>query len=91
MPAMPAPGDVDALETLAGAAFDGRFIPLMIFHHQGALTMADDALERAADPRLRLLASSIRHAQRGQIDWMRAIAADGAVGSGGSRRASRAA
>ncbi|WP_255359993.1 DUF305 domain-containing protein [Belnapia sp. F-4-1] len=35
--------------------------------------MADEALRRAADPRLRLMSHAVRHEQRGEIALMQGI------------------
>jgi len=72
IPGMPPPGAIDELRGLRGAAFDARFSKLMIAHHQGAIQMAATARRSASDPRLRLLADQIRHAQEGQIAQMEA-------------------
>lgn len=61
------------VETLEGLAFEERFLPIMILHHQGAIRMADNASEQAGDPRIRILADSIRHSQRGQIERLAAL------------------
>ncbi|MCZ7572536.1 MAG: DUF305 domain-containing protein [Ardenticatenaceae bacterium] len=70
---MPAPAAIKELETLEGLDFEEHYLPIMIFHHEGAITMANNAWEQAGDPRLRILADSIRHSQRGQIERMAAL------------------
>ena len=66
-------------EMPAGPAYDRTFLDVMIDHHRGAITMADEGWARMSDPRLKALANSIAHAQRGQItimdDLLRRIAA----------------
>ncbi|GGC64699.1 hypothetical protein GCM10011504_48530 [Siccirubricoccus deserti] len=74
MPGMLAPEQLAALDRSAGKpGFDALFVTLMTHHHQGAIAMADAALGRAGDPRLRLMAHAIRHAQRGEILLMQGI------------------
>lgn len=73
MPGMLQPGQIDALRALAGEAFDARFVVLMTFHHAGAIEMADEAMGRADDPRLRIMAQGIRHEQRGEIALMHGV------------------
>jgi uncharacterized protein (DUF305 family) len=70
IPGMPTPETMAALAEERGRRFDEHFIDVMVAHHRGAIEMADEAWDRAADPRVRLFADSVRHAQRGQIDAM---------------------
>jgi uncharacterized protein (DUF305 family) len=70
IPGMPQPDTLVRLKTARGRPFDLAFIPVMIAHHQGAIQMADEAWRLAGDPRVRLFADSIRHAQSGQITAM---------------------
>lgn len=70
MPGMPPVGTVGELASLEGCAFDEGFRPVMIAHHKGAIAMAGEALGRAADPRVRLLADAIVHAQGNQVMLM---------------------
>ncbi|MBW4622332.1 MAG: DUF305 domain-containing protein [Cyanosarcina radialis HA8281-LM2] len=50
---------------------DRTFIEMMIPHHQGANEMAQMALERAKNPKVKELAQSIITEQTGEIDRMR--------------------
>lgn len=70
---MPPPGTVQSLADLRGMAFEQRFVELMISHHEGAIAMAGEARRRAGDPRLRLFAAQIMHAQHGQVARMAAL------------------
>jgi len=54
------------------APYDARFIDGMQLHHQGAVTMATQALESAQWPEIRQLAEEIISAQQGEIEQMRA-------------------
>lgn len=73
IPGMPDPGTIARLSAEHGRPFDRDFVPVMIAHHRGALQMAGNAWSEAADPRVRLLADSVRHAQARQIAAMAAI------------------
>jgi uncharacterized protein (DUF305 family) len=70
MPGMPSPGEGAQLGATRPSGFDRLFIAVMSRHHAGAITMADKALATATDPRVRLIADSIQHAQRNQIAIM---------------------
>ena len=72
MPGMPPAGAVDALAELRGVSFERRFLDLIVPHHEGALQMIRE-LRRGGDPRLRLFAAQVGHAQRGQIARLRSL------------------
>jgi uncharacterized protein (DUF305 family) len=74
MPGMLTPAQFAMLERRQGREFDPLFVALMSHHHRGAIDMADEAMRQAGDPRLRVMAHAIRHAQRGEILLMRGIA-----------------
>ncbi|WP_322815573.1 DUF305 domain-containing protein [Chloroflexus sp.] len=59
--------------TVAGgdAPFDQRFIEAMIPHHEGAIAMARDALEKAEHAEIKTLAEAIISAQEAEIAQMR--------------------
>lgn len=73
MPGMPSSDTIAELADLRGAAFEARWLPVMIAHHQGAIAMSDEAWTQAGDPRLRLFAAQVRHAQDGQVKRMAAL------------------
>ena len=54
----------------ADAEFDFRFIDAMIPHHEGALAMAEEVLEKSDRPELRQVAQSILDTQQAEIDQM---------------------
>jgi uncharacterized protein (DUF305 family) len=61
------------MNTDLGAAddqFDLRFINAMIPHHEGALTMAKEALEKSDRPEVKQLAQAILDSQQQEIDQM---------------------
>lgn len=54
----------------ADAEFDQRFINAMIPHHEGALAMAEQVLEKSERPELREVAQAILATQQAEIDQM---------------------
>ena len=54
----------------ADAKFDLRFINAMIPHHEGAVTMAQDALKKSKRPEIKKLAQEIIKAQDTEINQM---------------------
>jgi len=54
----------------ADAEFDQRFINAMIPHHEGALVMAEQVLEKSERPELREVAQAILATQQAEIDQM---------------------
>ena len=68
-PMMGTPG---AGPMMGGTEFDLMFIDMMIMHHQGAVAMAEVALERGEHPELAELAQSVIDSQQAEIDQMQA-------------------
>lgn len=60
-------GDLGA----ANSQFDLRFINAMIPHHQGAVTMAKDALAKSKRPEIKQVAEDIVTAQQKEIDQLK--------------------
>jgi uncharacterized protein (DUF305 family) len=54
----------------ADANFDLRFVDAMIPHHQGAVVMAREVLQKSKRPELRQLATAIIRAQQKEINQM---------------------
>jgi uncharacterized protein (DUF305 family) len=50
--------------------FDAAFIKMMIPHHEGAIEMAREELDKGKDPELRELAENIVETQQREIDQM---------------------
>lgn len=76
MPGMASPADMAALADLRGAAFDRRFLTLMIRHHEGALVMVKGVLGEtggAGDGELFRFASDVDADQRAEIRRMQAL------------------
>lgn len=55
----------------ADAEFDLHFINAMIPHHEGAITMAKDALSKSKRPEIKKLAQDILTSQQKEIDQMK--------------------
>lgn len=60
-------GDLGA----ADAQFDLRFFNAMIPHHEGAVTMAQDALKKTKRPEIKTIAQEIIASQQKEIDQMK--------------------
>lgn len=58
------------LEGLEGDEFDEAFIRMMIPHHEGAIDMAEEALESSNREEMKKLARDIIEAQQREIDMM---------------------
>ncbi|MBD2068959.1 DUF305 domain-containing protein [Leptolyngbya sp. FACHB-671] len=54
----------------ADEEFDLRFIDAMVPHHEGAVTMAEEALEKSDRPEIQQLAQEIIDSQQPEIDQM---------------------
>jgi uncharacterized protein (DUF305 family) len=70
MPGMLRPDQIEQLRRTEGAAFDVLFVDFMTQHHRGAIQMANEAIWKAGDLRLKLMSHAIRHEQRGEIALM---------------------
>ena len=73
MPGMDASMNMDMSPMMtmqAGTGYDVMFIDMMIPHHQGAVTMSQDALAKAEHPELRTLAQTIIDEQQKEIDQL---------------------
>ena len=62
--------DMNRLNAATGNSFDLMFIDMMIPHHQGAVMMAREALQRAEHPELKQLAQQIIREQEREIAQM---------------------
>jgi uncharacterized protein (DUF305 family) len=52
----------------ADSTYEQRFIDHMITHHQGAIMMAEDAMQKTGHPELKQFAQRVIEAQRSEID-----------------------
>jgi len=64
--------DHSTMPGMSDAPYDALFIDSMIVHHEGAIAMAQQALESAERPEIRQLAEAIVSAQQTEIAQMRA-------------------
>jgi uncharacterized protein (DUF305 family) len=79
MPGMLTREQLAELGALRGAAFDRRFLELMVMHHEGALSMVADLLgtpRAAQDVNVNVLANEIHAVQTAEIDLMRQMLAN---------------
>jgi uncharacterized protein (DUF305 family) len=67
MQAMMMKGDLGAADN----QFDLRFLNAMIPHHEGALTMAEDALKKTKRPEIKKMAQEIIASQQKEIEQMK--------------------
>ncbi|EFV12328.1 DUF305 domain-containing protein [Segniliparus rugosus] len=59
--------DVERLRNLSGSTFDKKWIGLMAEHHDGAVKMAQNELEKGLSPKAKQLAQSIKTTQTGEV------------------------
>jgi uncharacterized protein (DUF305 family) len=69
------------LRAATGGEADCLFLQLMIRHHEGAIPMAEAILEQASEPRVLVVATSIKNGQSAEIDAMKSMQAR--LGCGG--------
>jgi uncharacterized protein (DUF305 family) len=65
--------DMDALAGASGAAFDTRFLELMIVHHEGAVAESERQVTDGANQQAKDLASRIISGQTAEIERMRQL------------------
>ena len=65
--------ELTELGKLQGSAFDSAWIQAMIRHHEGALSMAKDVVEKGISADIRKLAQEIVISQQNEIDAMKAL------------------
>lgn len=74
--AVPAEATAAPSSTATETPYDAEFIDSMIVHHQGAVSMANDALKNAERPEIKKLSEEIIKAQEAEIkqmqDWRKA-------------------
>lgn len=75
MAGMVAESDLAALADLSGPAFDEQWLRLMIAHHEGALTMAQQVVGTTSDAEVSTLAKAIVAGQTAEIAEMKALLA----------------
>ncbi|MFC6130076.1 DUF305 domain-containing protein [Mycolicibacterium llatzerense] len=75
MPGLMTPQQMTELTGLSGAAFDKMWLQMMVEHHQGAITMANDELKNGTNPDAKKMAEAIIAAQQGEITTMNGMLA----------------
>ncbi|MBM0259611.1 DUF305 domain-containing protein [Micromonospora sp. 4G55] len=75
MPGMMSDADMAKLAAASGQEFDRQFLTMMIAHHEGAITMAEEELASGANADAKAMAQQIVNAQQGEIDAMKKILA----------------
>jgi uncharacterized protein (DUF305 family) len=70
MPGMATPEQLQALANARGETFDTLFLQMMIAHHQGALSMAEDVRQKGADVRVQEIADGVVAEQTDEIRRM---------------------
>ena len=63
--------DMTTLEGLSGAAFDQMWLQMMVEHHEGAVTMAEQVAATTLDPDVATLAEDVIKAQNTEIVTMK--------------------
>lgn len=67
------PMDHSKLESATGAEFDREFLNMTIKHHQGAVEMADMALNQAQNPDVKAKAQMMHDKQKQEIEQMQGM------------------
>lgn len=62
--------DTGHMQKMSGSEFDHMFLDMMIPHHEGAVTMATEALTRAEHEEIRQMARQIIDKQKSEIEKM---------------------
>lgn len=79
MPGFLTASEMRQVRTAPPDQFDALFVEAMSRHHRGAVGMADRMWRSHGDPRLRVMAHAIRHAQQGEIALMHGTSGPAAV------------
>ncbi|MEU7909229.1 DUF305 domain-containing protein [Actinoplanes sp. NPDC049118] len=75
MPGMMSDADMRKLAGSTGAAFDKQFLTMMIAHHEGAITMANEETAEGSNPDAKALAAKIVTDQQAEITTMKDLLA----------------
>jgi uncharacterized protein (DUF305 family) len=62
---------MEEMNEMEPSHFDGHFLSMMVAHHEGAITMSKEALQKAEHPEIKTLADRIIKAQQPEIDQMK--------------------
>ncbi|CAB4906448.1 MAG: DUF305 domain-containing protein [Actinobacteria bacterium] len=69
--------DMETLSGLSGPGFDRMWLQMMIQHHEGAISMANDVLATTTDAGVKTLAQSIIDGQSSEIATMKTLQTNG--------------
>lgn len=72
--------ELAAMGELKGSEFDAAFLQNMIFHHEGAIEMAEEVLADGSDPEVQEMAQAIIASQRAEIQEMNELLAEQSAG-----------
>lgn len=61
----------EEMKAMMGNDFDLHFIDMMIPHHEGAVAMAKDALQKAQHPEIKTMSNDVIRAQEAEIKQMK--------------------
>jgi uncharacterized protein (DUF305 family) len=75
MPGLMSDADMTKLTASTGAAFDKQFLTMMIGHHEGAITMAQEESAKGSNRDAKALAQKIVADQQAEITTMKGILA----------------
>jgi uncharacterized protein (DUF305 family) len=70
---MASDAELDALAQATGESADCLFLQLMIRHHEGSVPMAEAVLDLGSEPRVLLVAETIRVGQTAEIAAMQSM------------------
>ncbi|WP_327299165.1 DUF305 domain-containing protein [Streptomyces sp. NBC_01197] len=73
MPGMMSDKDMTGLKAAKGKDFDKRFTEMMIGHHKGAITMAEDEQKKGRNAAAKKLAVAVVKNQQAEVDKMHKI------------------
>jgi uncharacterized protein (DUF305 family) len=76
MMGMATPEQLNQLKSLAVTEAETTFLQLMIRHHQGGVTMAQEALQQTDRPEVVRMAAAIVEAQESEIAYMQELLQD---------------
>jgi len=73
MTGMMSPEDMAGLESAQGTQFDQMFLEMMVEHHQGAVSMAENEVDEGQNPAALDLAETIIDTQESEIERMQGL------------------
>lgn len=73
MTGMMSEDDMTSLAAMSGAEFDKTFLTMMIEHHTGAISMAEDEMKNGKNADALALATSIQVTQQAEVNEMKAL------------------